>query len=104
MNEPIQKVTSQIPTPSLLVRFWKDECGQDLIEYALLAALIASGSVASTQNLAIKVANTFTHVQNTLTTSIPSTTPGSASGGGTTSGSGGSRGHGGFDGDNHHSH
>jgi Flp pilus assembly pilin Flp len=29
---------------SLLLRLWREEMGQDLIEYALLAALVATGS------------------------------------------------------------
>jgi len=29
---------------SLLLRLWREETGQDLIEYALLAALVATGS------------------------------------------------------------
>jgi|tagenome__1003787_1003787.scaffolds.fasta_scaffold14597222_2 Flp pilus assembly pilin Flp len=29
---------------SLLLQLWRDETGQDLIEYALLVALVATGS------------------------------------------------------------
>lgn len=91
-----QKIAFRQSTASFLAHFGQDESGQDLIEYALLAALVASGSVAGTQNLALKIVNTFTSVQNTITNSIP--TSGSGNSG---SGSGGS-GYGGRDGGRDH--
>jgi pilus assembly protein Flp/PilA len=36
-----------------------EESGQDLIEYALVAALVGLGSVASMQSLAGSIANAF---------------------------------------------
>jgi pilus assembly protein Flp/PilA len=43
-----------------------DESGQDLIEYALVAALIALGAVASMGFLATDINNAFTQVGSTL--------------------------------------
>lgn len=60
-----ETATPQFAAP-FFTRFSQDESGQDLIEYALLAALVGLGSVASTQNLALTVANTFTSVQTAL--------------------------------------
>ena len=37
--------------------FWKDESGQDLIEYALVVGLIALGAVASMKGLATSINN-----------------------------------------------
>ena len=47
-----------------------DESGQDLIEYALVAALVGLGSVASMQGLANSIANTFNGVGNALTNAV----------------------------------
>jgi pilus assembly protein Flp/PilA len=45
----------------------KDESGQDLIEYALLAALIASAATVSMSSLASKVASEFGTIGAKLT-------------------------------------
>ena len=47
-----------------------DESGQDLIEYALVAALIGLGAVASMNSLSTQVAGAFNTVGNTLTSSV----------------------------------
>jgi pilus assembly protein Flp/PilA len=47
-----------------------DESGQDLIEYALVAALVGLGSVASMNGLAGSIANTFNGIGNTLTNAV----------------------------------
>jgi len=87
-------------------RFLRDESGQDLIEYALLAAVVGLGSVAGTQNLASAVANQFNSIQSAVSNSIPAASQGSggessgAGSGGTGSG-GGHRGGGGGHGGGH---
>ena len=43
-----------------------DESGQDLIEYALIAALIALGAIVAMQSLSGKIANEFNTVGNSL--------------------------------------
>jgi pilus assembly protein Flp/PilA len=48
----------------------RDESGQDLIEYALVAALVALGAVASMRGLGNKVASTFVAVTGSLSTAI----------------------------------
>jgi pilus assembly protein Flp/PilA len=45
---------------------WTDESGQDLIEYALIAALIAISAVAAMGSLSNKVSNEFNKVGNSL--------------------------------------
>jgi pilus assembly protein Flp/PilA len=47
-----------------------EESGQDLIEYALVAALVGLGSVASMNSLANSIANTFAGVGNSLTNAV----------------------------------
>jgi len=47
-------------------RFIQDEQGQDLIEYALLASLVAIVSVAALKALGVKVAAFYNTVGNQL--------------------------------------
>ncbi|HEY4382098.1 MAG TPA: Flp family type IVb pilin [Acidobacteriaceae bacterium] len=65
---------------SLCDRFYRDESGQDLIEYALLAAMVGLGSVSATSNLASAVANDFNHVSTAVANTVPSGAPASSSG------------------------
>ncbi len=48
------------------VAFIKDESGQDLIEYALVAGLIGLGAVAAMTGLAGKIGAAFNSVGNGL--------------------------------------
>jgi len=50
--------------------FMKDESGQDLIEYALVAGLIGLGAVVAMTGLAGKIGNAFNSVGNSLTSDI----------------------------------
>ena len=54
----------------LIMKFMKEESGQDLIEYALVAALVGLGSVAAMGGLANSIANTFNGVGNSLTNAV----------------------------------
>jgi pilus assembly protein Flp/PilA len=42
-------------------RIWKEEEGQDLVEYALLVVLIALGAVAAMQSLASAISDAFSN-------------------------------------------
>ncbi len=44
----------------------RDESGQDLIEYALIASLIALSAIAAIGSLSNKVSNAFNKVGNSL--------------------------------------
>jgi pilus assembly protein Flp/PilA len=46
-----------------------DESGQDLIEYALVCALVAFGAIAGMKTLASGINNAFGNITNTLTSS-----------------------------------
>jgi pilus assembly protein Flp/PilA len=48
----------------------KDESGQDLIEYALVAALIAFAAVAAMQTLASNINNAFSIIGSKLSSSL----------------------------------
>ena len=54
-------------TNQLLADLIADESGQDLIEYALVAALIALGAVMSIRTLGTKISTAFTNIGTTLT-------------------------------------
>ncbi len=47
-----------------------DESGQDLIEYALVAALVGLGAVASMRTLANSINNAFSTVGTNLTGNV----------------------------------
>ena len=54
----------------LLVAFNKDESGQDLIEYALVAGLIGLGAVAAMTTLTGKIGTAFGLVGTSLTNAL----------------------------------
>ena len=49
-----------------------DESGQDLIEYALIAALIALGAVGTMGTLATDINNAFSKIGSKLSSATPS--------------------------------
>jgi pilus assembly protein Flp/PilA len=55
---------------NLLNNVWRDESGQDLIEYALVAALIGLGCISAMSHLSEVLINAFTSIGNTLSTNI----------------------------------
>ena len=54
-------------TTKLFAELLKDEQGQDLIEYALVAGLIGVGAVISMSTLTTKIRTAFNNVGNQLT-------------------------------------
>jgi len=54
----------------LLIRALQDESGQDLIEYALVAALIALGAIAAMNNVATGISNAFSAISSDLSSSV----------------------------------
>jgi len=48
-------------------RLIRDDSGQDLIEYALVAALVGLGAVATIKGLGTKIGAAFTDIGTTLT-------------------------------------
>lgn len=53
-----------------LRQFRNDESGQDIVEYALLGAVMALGTVSSVRSVATGAAGVFTSVGSTITTGI----------------------------------
>lgn len=54
----------------LLNNLVKEDSGQDLIEYALVAALVGLGAVAAMKGLAGNIGTTFSGIGTSLTTSV----------------------------------
>lgn len=52
---------------NLIQRFIREEDGQDIIEYALLAAFISIAAILAIKAIGPKVNTYFTNVQNALT-------------------------------------
>jgi pilus assembly protein Flp/PilA len=49
-----------------LLKLFADESGQDLVEYAMILALLAMGVIASARTVANGIAAVFTNVGTTL--------------------------------------
>jgi pilus assembly protein Flp/PilA len=54
----------------VLNHLWSDESGQDLIEYALVAALVALAAVASLNSAGSAVSGAFTGVSSSVNSAI----------------------------------
>jgi pilus assembly protein Flp/PilA len=52
---------------NVLGRLWKDEEGQDLVEYALLVVLISLAAVTAMSNLASGISDAFSNAAANLT-------------------------------------
>ena len=64
---PVMKTNTHIEAFRALLT---DESGQDLIEYALVAALIALGAVASMKTLSGKIGTAFTTIGTSVTSNV----------------------------------
>jgi pilus assembly protein Flp/PilA len=53
---------------NLMKRLWKEEEGQDLVEYALLVVLISLGAIAAMKGLASGISDAFSNAVAQLTT------------------------------------
>jgi pilus assembly protein Flp/PilA len=53
---------------TFLMRLWKEEEGQDLVEYGLLVALVALAATAGMNALATAINSTFSNLGTRLTT------------------------------------
>jgi pilus assembly protein Flp/PilA len=54
----------------LISAFMADESGQDLIEYALVAALIALGATAAMSSLSGSISTAFSKIGSSLTSAV----------------------------------
>ena len=54
----------------LRLRVWKDTSGQDLVEYALAAGMVAVAAVACMPALSTVVSNVFTKIGSIITAHV----------------------------------
>jgi pilus assembly protein Flp/PilA len=52
-------------------RFWKETQGQDLVEYALAAGMVALAAVAAMPQLTGVISQVFNRIGNLVSTNIP---------------------------------
>ena len=55
---------------AMMAHFAKDESGQDLIEYALVAGLIGLGAITAMSGLATSIKSAFNSVGSSLTSAV----------------------------------
>jgi pilus assembly protein Flp/PilA len=55
----------------LLLQVWRDTSGQDLVEYALAAGMVAVAAVACMPSLTTTVDNVFTRIGALINTNVP---------------------------------
>jgi pilus assembly protein Flp/PilA len=66
MGAEFKRRNSMSSTKQLMKNLLNDESGQDLIEYALVAAIIALGAIAAMKGLATSIGGAFNNVNTTL--------------------------------------
>jgi pilus assembly protein Flp/PilA len=54
---------------NLVMRLWKEEDGQDMVEYGLLLTLIATVAVASMKTIGSVISNIFANASTNLSSS-----------------------------------
>ena len=54
----------------LLKRFWREEQGQDLVEYALAAGMVAVAAVAAMPALSTTVSNVFVKIGSIISSAV----------------------------------
>ncbi len=52
---------------SIIIKLWKEEEGQDLVEYGLLVVLISLGCIVAMQGLASGISDAFSNAVAQLT-------------------------------------
>jgi pilus assembly protein Flp/PilA len=57
----------EFPAGRAASRLWRDECGQDLTEYALLVVLIALAAIASMKALATAISHAYSNAASNVT-------------------------------------
>ena len=55
---------------TICIGFWKDTRGQDLVEYALAAGMVAVAAVAAMPALSTVVSNVFTKIGSIIDSSV----------------------------------
>ncbi len=67
-SEPRNSRLEATPVSNLLKRLWREEEGQDLVEYALLLVLLALAAIGSIGGVATAINNAFSSAAKNLAT------------------------------------
>ena len=67
---------TKIMDASLKLKIWKDDHGQDLVEYALMAGFLAAASAVTLPQVALSISNILGTVVAILAGSGPVSAPG----------------------------
>jgi Flp pilus assembly pilin Flp len=67
---------TKIIETSLKLKIWKDNHGQDLMEYALMAGFLAAASGFTLPQIATSIQNVLSTVVTMMATSTTNTAPG----------------------------
>ena len=70
MTQPIGPMTAPEKAMPTLARLWKDESGQDLVEYALVSACIGLASVTGIHGIAAVISRSINVVVNRFTSVV----------------------------------
>ena len=57
----------QYLTRTLVLRIWSDDRGQDMIEYALIAALVTVAAIAAVPGISTSISTVFSKIASTMT-------------------------------------
>ena len=68
--DPHALASQRASTRQLLTRLLNEDSGQDLIEYALVAALVGLAAVGAMRGLSTKISTSFNAVGSNLTSAI----------------------------------
>ena len=72
MSDPITVTDPPVPASN---RILNEDSGQDLIEYALIAAMVGLSAISGMKGLATDIATALNGVSDAVTNSIPQSTP-----------------------------
>jgi pilus assembly protein Flp/PilA len=61
---------TQIGNYILRLRVWKDTAGQDLVEYALAAGMVAVAAVAAMPTLSATISTVFSKIGSIITANV----------------------------------
>ena len=62
-----ERIKNQMKNMLLKLKIWKDQNGQDLIEYALMAGFVAVAAGAIMPNVATSISTIFSKIGSVLT-------------------------------------
>ncbi len=66
----VERMETMVTYCNSLHFLWRDDAGQDLIEYALVASLIGLAAVTSLKTVATTIGSEFQNISSAMTSAI----------------------------------